>query len=189
MMAILFVIVLLIPAFQNSSILPRFYRPPLWHLRGHLSSYRTSRNVSDYCVVPIASSKNIEARIENVMSLIPEVASAILTMDENPLLEDFLRIPRSTSFDGTGKVSDSNLSSCFSFSSLEEDKPRLRIETFAEVAVSVDIQRFLELYRDVRTSSRGIHQAFRIQQVVNDQLESDSTFHLPDFLRNEDLKL
>jgi hypothetical protein len=33
---------------ECSSDFPRFYRPPLWHLRGHLSQSRTSRNLSDY---------------------------------------------------------------------------------------------------------------------------------------------
>ena len=93
-----FKLVLMLRMIECSSDYPRFYRPPMWHLRGHLSQYRISRNLSDYgsdycqpvpvgvirtsqveeCNGKFKDSKELKQLFEVLSREAPEIASEVI---------------------------------------------------------------------------------------------------------------
>jgi hypothetical protein len=206
-----FLFILMVRFVECSCGFPRFYRPPLWHLRGHLSQYRTSRNLSDYgsaCQIPVATSvddlrtseecygklkdsKEVKLFFEILSREVPEIASEFIRDGRATLSEPLLSMSETNSEvmrNPRERIKTIASNSCnISFGSETSNELSLQYHVNENTIIKMDISRYLPSIKGT-----SFVDGFNIQKDIRsnildhnnfDEADEAAIFHLPKFLR------
>lgn len=194
MVVVVFVIVSSFPTQAYSADFPQFYGSPSWQVRGHLSSYRTSRNLEDYCSIQQnLTTKNAQEfeLFDSVFREVPEIVSTLFQENYSHLKEpswNLLSLTKKANW----CVTASSVTECgqnkLETSECERNEFSLSYEFGKRILFEVPIGDFPSRSSAHESFSRGNGKSLHKDSLEPHSVAidpEDSVFHLPTVLMDD----